>query len=54
MDEYKERGIKYKGSSTARLGRTRHVDHPAVAVLYNVTCFTLNTAGRHAVHLKEA
>ncbi len=36
------------------LGRTRHVDHPAVAVFYDVARLTLDTAGRHTVHLKEA
>jgi len=46
--------MSIKSIKFAKLGRTRHIDHPAVAVLYNVACFTLDTAGRHAVHLKEA
>lgn len=33
---------------------TWHVHHPAVAVLHNVASFTVNSAGRYAVDLKEA
>lgn len=33
---------------------TGHVHHPAVAVLHNVACLTVDPAGGHAVHREEA
>lgn len=33
---------------------TRHVHHPAVAVLHYVACFTVDPAGSHTVDLEKA
>lgn len=37
-----------------RLQPTRHVHHPAVAVLHDVARLAVDPAGRHAVHVEKA